>query len=120
MSAFTLRVFHPSIDPRKITEELGLPPTTSWQAGGERAESFWQTRLLGNESGRGDVNSALRDIAARFEHYRFFVDEMREGGGRVEIVIAEPDAPLEPATEQRFRGMNIALVGLSSGRVTLY
>ena len=79
-----LRVFHPSIDPRKITEEIGLPPQTSWTAGG----TFWQTRLAGNETGRGDLNAALRDVAARFEHYRFFVDEIRSGGGRVEIVIA--------------------------------
>ena len=109
MSAFTLRVFHPSIDPRKITEELGLPPTTSWQAGGERAESYWQTRLLGNETGRGDVNSALRDIAARFEHYRFFVDEMREGGGRVEIAVTAPDAAVDASVEAIFRALRIEL-----------
>ena len=109
MSAFTLRVFHPSIDPRKITEELGLPPTTSWAAGEGRTESCWQTRLLGNETGRGDVNSALRDIAARFEHYRFFVDEMREGGGRVEIAVAEPDVPLDPSIAAMFRELGIVL-----------
>jgi hypothetical protein len=110
MSAFTLRVFHPSIDPRKITEELGLPPTTSWQAGGGRAESHWQTRLLGNETGRGDMNSALRDIAARFTHYRFFVDEMRDGGGRVEIAVAAPDAPLDPAIASMFEELGILLM----------
>ena len=109
MSAFTLRVFHPSIDPRKITEELGLPPTTSWQAGGARPESYWQTRLLGNETGRGDVNSALRDIAARFAHYRFFVDEMHDGGGRVEIAVSEPDAPLDPLVAMMFRDLGIVL-----------
>jgi hypothetical protein len=110
MSTFTLRVFHPSIDPRKITEELGLPPTTAWQAGGDRAESYWQTRLLGNETGRGDVNSALRDIAARFEHYRVFVEEMRGGGGRVEIAVAAAQDSVEPVVEAVFRGLNIALV----------
>ncbi len=94
MSAFTLRVFHPSIDPRKITEELGLPPQTSWA---REDGTFWQTRLAGAESGHGDVNTALRDIAARFEHYRFFVDEMRAGGGRVEVVIAGGEADLEVA-----------------------
>lgn len=110
MSAFTLRVFHPSIDPRKITEELGLPPTTSWAAGGERPESYWQTRLLGNETGRGDVNSALRDIAARFEHCRFFVEEMRKGGGRVEIKIAGRRDNLDRTVEASFGDLNIALV----------
>jgi len=109
MSAFTLRVFHPSIDPRKITEEFGLPPTTAWRVGGDRAESYWQTRLLGSETGRGDVNAALRDIAARFEHYRFFVDEMREGGGRVEIAVAAPDAPLDASVAMMFRDLGIVL-----------
>lgn len=109
MSTFTLRVFHPSIDPRKITEELGLPPTTSWVAGAERTESYWQTRLLGNETGRGDVNSALRDIAARFEHYRFFVEEMREGDGRVEIAVADL-ADVGPEARAAFADLRIGLV----------
>lgn len=102
---FALRVFHPSIDPRKITEELGLPPQTSWRDGG----TFWQTRLAGNETGRGDVNAGLRDIAARLEHYRFFVEEMRAGGGRVEIAIAAPAVNLEPELLNQFRDLNVAL-----------
>jgi hypothetical protein len=106
----SLRVVHPSIDPRRITEELGLPPQTSWSAGGEKRESFWQTRLAGNETGRGDLSSALRDVAARFEHYRFFVDEMREGGGRVEIVMAGAAVMLDGETERVFRDLKIALV----------
>jgi hypothetical protein len=110
MSAFTLRVFHPSIDPRKITEELGLPPTTSWAAGDGRAQSYWQTRLAGAESGRGDVNAALRDIAARFEPYRFFVEEMREGGGRVEIAVPGAAADADPAPTRAFAALNIVLV----------
>jgi hypothetical protein len=107
---FTLRVFHPSIDPRKITEELGLPPRTSWAAGGDRRESYWQTRLAGDETGRGDLASALRDVAARFEPYRFFVDEMREGGGRVEIAIAGGDVLLDASIESAFRDLRIVLV----------
>lgn len=107
---FTLHVFHPSIDPRRITEELGLPPQTSWQAGGGKSESHWQTRLAGNETGHGDVNSALADIAARFEPYRFFVDEVREGGGRVEIAIARGDVLLDANNESAFRDLRIVLV----------
>ncbi|HEY4943001.1 MAG TPA: hypothetical protein VII56_16350 [Rhizomicrobium sp.] len=106
----SLRVFHPSIDPRKITEELGLPPQTSWAAGGDRHETYWQTRLAGNETGRGDLNSALRDVAARFEHYRFFVDEMREGGGRVEIVIAAPAVALDAELARLFDDLKIEVV----------
>jgi hypothetical protein len=107
---FTLRVFHPSIDPRRITEELGLPPQTSWQAGEGGNETFWQTRLAGNESGHGNVNSALADVAARFAHYRFFVDDMHKGGGRVEIAIAGAPAMPDAALEHLFHDLKIALV----------
>lgn len=106
MTTFTLRVFHPSIDPRKITEELGLPPQTSWSDGG----THWQTRLAGAESGHGDVNAGLRDIAARFEHYRFFVDEMRSGGGRVEIAISAAHGSVDARLDETFRDLNIALL----------
>ena len=105
MTTFTLRVFHPSIDPRKITEELGLPPQTSWSDGG----TYWQTRLAGAESGRGDVNAGLRDIAARFEHYRFFVDEMRSGGGRVEVVVTNNDGEVKAAYRTAFGELGILL-----------
>ncbi len=104
MSCFLLRVFHPSLDPRKITEELGLPPQTSWQG---RDGSYWQTRLAGAESGHGDINAGLRDIAARFAHYRFFVDEMRAGDGRVEIAVA---GGADPAMEDVFRDLGIVLI----------
>ncbi len=100
-----LRVFHPSLDPRKITEELGLPPQTSWQGSDG---SFWQTRLAGAESGRGDVNAGLADIAARFAHYRFFVDEMRDGGGRVEVVVASV-SDVDPKIVAVFADLKIAL-----------
>jgi hypothetical protein len=110
MSTFMLRVFHPSIDPAKITEELGLPPQTSWAAGGDKRESYWQTRLAGAENGRSGINAGLRDIAARFEHYRFFVDEMRDGGGRVEVVVAGSAAAPDPGIETLFDGLKIALV----------
>lgn len=106
MTTFTLRVFHPSIDPRKITEELGLPPQTSWSDGG----THWQTRLAGAESGRGDVNEGLADIAARFAHYRFFVDEMRSGGGRVEVAISATPETVDARLGEAFRDLNIALV----------
>src|ERR1700710_1139336 len=105
----SLRIFHPSIDPRAITAELGLPPQTSWTAGGDRRESYWQTRLAGDETGRSDLASALRDVAARFEHYRFFIDEIRAGGGRVEIAIAGA-APLNAEIETLFRDLKIALI----------
>ena len=110
MTTFTLRVFHPSIDPRKITEELGLPPQTSWSDGG----THWQTRLAGAESGHGDVNAGLRDIAARFEHYRFFVDEMRSGGGRVEVAVANAESEIDGALRTAFDELGILLAVMSA------
>ncbi len=109
MTALTLRVFHPSIDPYAITAELGLPAQTSWAAGDGR-ESYWQTRLAGNETGRADLGSALRDVAARFEHYRFFVDEIRSGGGRVEIAISGAAMTPDAEIEALFRDLKIALM----------
>ena len=106
MTTFTLRVFHPSIDPRKITEEFGLPPQTSWSDGG----THWRTRLAGPESGHGDVNAGLRDIAARFEHYRFFVDEMRDGGGRVEVIVDGTGDDVEAALRAMFDELKISLI----------
>ena len=105
---FALRVFHPTRDPREITDALGLPPQTSWAAGGGHAETFWQTALAGNETGRSDVESGLRDIAARFAHYRFFVDEIRDGGGRVEVAVG--GAAPEAAWIGIFCDLGIALV----------
>jgi hypothetical protein len=109
VTALTLRVFHPSIDPYAITAELGLPAQTSWAAGDGR-ESYWQTRLAGNETGGGDLNSALRDVAARFVHYRFFVDEIRSGGGRVEIAIGGAVTALDDGVVALFEELKIALV----------
>src|ERR1700712_5087213 len=106
----SLRISHPSIDPRAITTGLGLPPQPSGAAGGDKRESYWQTRLAGNETGRGDLSSALRDVAARFAHYRFFVDEIRAGGGRVEIAIAGSAVALDTDIENIFRDLRIALV----------
>ncbi|MEI9993136.1 MAG: hypothetical protein WDM91_00965 [Rhizomicrobium sp.] len=109
MTAFTLRVFHPSVDPRTITEALGLPPTTSWAADGDQRESYWQTQLAGNETADGGVDAGLRDIAARFAHYRFFVDAIRAGGGRVEIAVSGGGAA-DATVAEMFRGLMIGLV----------
>jgi hypothetical protein len=106
VSAFLLRVVHPSIDPRQITEELGLPPQTVWRADGE---TVWQAPLAGSETGHGDVNAGLRDIAARFEHYRFFVDAIRAEGGRVEIMVGD-DGNEAPNTAMRARFADLGIV----------
>jgi hypothetical protein len=97
---FTLRVFHPSIDPQVITEEFGLPPNRTWRAGepratskghplaGQNRQTFWRLTLGGNESGNNDLRTGLRDIVNRLEPYRVFFKRIRGGGGRVEIFVA--------------------------------
>jgi hypothetical protein len=105
MSAFLLRVVHPDIDPREITETLGLPPQMVRRVDGE---IVWETRLAGSETGRGGIDAGLRDIVARFEHYAFFVDEIRSGGGRVEIVIASGE-PISDDIRARFAALRIEL-----------
>jgi len=108
-TTFALRVFHPSVDPRRITEELGLPPQISWQAGNDKSTSYWQTQLVGDESGRGTLASALHDIAARFEPYRFFIDEIRAGHGRVEIVVSHAPIGLDEELWAAFAKLRISL-----------
>ena len=56
------------------------------------------------------MNSALRDIAARFQHYRFFVDEMRDGGGRMEIAVGGADGAIASELLTAFRELHIRLV----------
>ncbi|MEI9885156.1 MAG: hypothetical protein WDN08_01440 [Rhizomicrobium sp.] len=58
-------------------------------------------------AGHGDIDAGLRDIAARFAHYRFFVDAMRAGGGRVEIAVA---GDATPGMESVFRDLGIVLI----------
>lgn len=96
---FTLRVYHPSIDPREISAELGLPPVSCDFVGeprithggkvlkGVHKESYWRTSLAGDESGRDDLAAGLRDICARLEPYRFFTERIRAEGGRLELFI---------------------------------
>jgi hypothetical protein len=102
-TTFTLRVVHPTLSPREISEEFGLPPHAAWRDGG----THWETRLAGDETGRGTTQAALADIAARFEHYRYFVDEIRSGGGYVEIAV--DGGEIGEAIRDKFRVLNIAL-----------
>jgi hypothetical protein len=101
-AAFMLRVFHPTLSPRDISESFGLPPHATRRDGG----TYWETRLAGDETGRGTTDAALADIAARFAHYRYFVDDICDGGGRVEIAVAGGEPP-GAAMRARFEGLGI-------------
>jgi hypothetical protein len=123
---FTLRLYHPSIDPRQITEELGLPPVGAWRAGEPRVTpkgtllggfakmSFWRTNLVGDESGLGDLAAALHDIAGRLEPYRGFLNRMRDESGTVALVVSwslsENEAvALEPALLAKFAQLGVTV-----------
>jgi long-subunit acyl-CoA synthetase (AMP-forming) len=100
-TTFTLRVFHPALSAREVSEAFGLP--------GTGRGTWWETPLAGDETGRGGTDAALADIAARLAHYRYFVDDIRNTGGRVEIAVAgggDIDAPVA----DMFRTLNIPLV----------
>jgi hypothetical protein len=123
---FTLRLYHPSIDPRQITEELGLAPIGAWRAGEPRTTpkgtllggfakmSFWRTNLAGDESGRDDLAAALHDIAGRLEPHRSFLNRLDEEGGTVTLLVtwfvADNEAiAVEPALLTRYAQLGVAL-----------
>jgi hypothetical protein len=124
--SFTLRLYHPSIDPRQITEELGLPPIGAWRAGEPRMTpkgtllggfakmSFWRTNLVGDESGLGDLAAGLHDIAARLEPYKGFLNRIGDEGGTVALLVtwlvADDEAlAVEPALLARYAQLGVAL-----------
>ena len=95
----SLRVFHPTIDPDKISRELGLKPFRCWKAGeprttpigtplkGNWAESYWCSKqLIRGALPRGQtLPAAISKLLDRLEPYKTFFHRIRVGGGRVEL-----------------------------------
>ena len=104
-NSISLRIFHPTIDPTRITEVLGREPTRASWAGAPRTtrkgdplpgtyrESYWTSgRLRGGEwapeswSSR-DLTTGIEELLWELaEHKRFFA-ELRSEGGTVEFFI---------------------------------
>jgi hypothetical protein len=96
----SLRIVHPSIDPERITEVLGISPTRSFMAGSRRVtprgkelpghhkESFWLYRFA--EKSVGDVGTLsvlIQEMNHRLMPMQDFLISLRDGGGRAEYFV---------------------------------
>lgn len=96
----SLRIRHPTIDPTRITQTLGIEPQHSWCAGEKRSDpigrplegvyndSYWMSRLTEDprlSAGESSVESLLNELLARFRRLQPFFDELRAGGGVAEL-----------------------------------
>lgn len=95
----SLRVFHPVIDPDKITRELGLKPFRCWKAGERRTtpigtplkgswpQSYWCSKQLvrGSTPRSPSLPDAISKLLDRLEPHKAFFHRIRRGGGRVEL-----------------------------------
>lgn len=95
----TLRIFHPTIDPDKITDKLEMQPQRAWKAGQPRqtpkgtpldgiySESYWYAKLTDGE--RTSEGTQLEDYVEHFcgqlSPHRKFFHHVRKEGGKVEL-----------------------------------
>jgi hypothetical protein len=95
----SLRIWHPSMDPREITETIGTEPHRSWKAGdprrtpvdrplpGVNRESYWYAIICEGHAPTDSLaikfESALDGLAAHKEYF----SQIRQEGGRAEFFI---------------------------------
>jgi len=93
-----LRFRHPSIDPEKITEALGIEPKRAWKAGeprrtpagtplkGFNRETYWVADIA---AGRWplELNEAIHESLRRLVRHRSFLHQVRAEGGTVEFFV---------------------------------
>lgn len=99
----SLRIRHPSVDPRTITETLGIEPQHTWKAGDPRRgaagearegayrESYWMGRLMHEpelSSGRLSVESVLLQTLAQLRRSHSFLQQLSNGGGVAELHVS--------------------------------
>jgi hypothetical protein len=96
-----LRLRHPSIDPDKITRELGMPPYRCWSAGEPRTtpantplsgtwrETYWCSEALSNGAlpGEFDLPAAIERLLDRLQQHKEFFRGIRSEGGIVELFV---------------------------------
>ena len=94
----SLRVRHPSTDPKTISTALGIEPKRSWKAGEPRLtpkgkplegiyrDTYWVADIA---AGRwpNNLNTAIDDALTRLVRFRSFLHNMRAEGGTVELFI---------------------------------
>ena len=96
----SLRIRHPSIEPRTITQTLGIEPQHTWKAGDPRRtpagearegayrESYWMGRLMPEpelSSGRLSVESVLLQTLAHLRRSHAFLQQLNGDGGVAEL-----------------------------------
>ena len=99
----SLRIRHPSIDPRTITQTLGIDPQHTWKAGDPRRspggearqgayrESYWMGRLMPEpelSSGRLSVESVLLQTLAQLRRSHAFLQQLSTDGGIAEVHVS--------------------------------
>ena len=99
----SLRLRHPTIDPSRITQTLGIEPQHTWKAGDPRRapaggalegayrESYWMGRLMDEpqlSSARVSVESVLLQNLAQLRRSHAFLGQFHAEGGVAELYIS--------------------------------
>jgi hypothetical protein len=101
--AISLHIRHPTIDPCRITETLGIEPQHSWQAGGARRspagedregvyrESYWTARVMEGPQLSSDgvsVEAVLMQTASLLNRAHGFLEQLKAEGGVAELHVS--------------------------------
>jgi len=94
----SLRIRHPSIEPSRISEALGIEPQHTWKAGDARRdraglyrESYWMGRLMDEpqlSSGQISVESVLLQTLNQLRRAQPFLEEISAEGGIAELFVS--------------------------------
>jgi len=99
----SLHIRHPTIDPCRITEVLGIEPQHTWQAGGARRgpageglegvyrESYWTARLMEEPKLSSDgvsVETVLMQTTSLLHRAHEFLEQLKLDGGVAELHIS--------------------------------
>lgn len=94
----SLRVYHPTIDPERISQELGISPGRKWVAGTPRATpagqalegvyeySYWVVRMV-PKAGQ-TLPEFLAAIIVKLEAHKGLLNEITGTGGRLQLYIS--------------------------------
>ena len=101
--SLTVRMWHPSIDPAAITEELGATPKRACAVGERRktpkgqplggvyAETYWWTTPFERDEYLSTDNlavDALDDVLQWLAPHKSFLQRLRSGGGRIILEVS--------------------------------
>jgi hypothetical protein len=99
----SLRIRHPTVDPGRITEALGILPQHTWKAGdrrrdpagvqleGDYRESYWMARLMEQpqlSSGTLSVETVLVRTLDQLRRSHAFLKQLNADGGVAELQVS--------------------------------